>query len=492
MFTSNSVFDNTIFLRYDKIMKLRALNSCSFAQCHGFFRYIWVIFLFTACASVPRRSPVPEAVTPAVFSSSGEVVLDARWWLSLHDAHLNALMDQALVNNPGLLATYERLAQAKAVAKKDGAGQFPTLDVRAGADRTTRRNAGVTTSTNNWSVGASAGYEVDLWGRVRSTAQAARLDMRASEADLKAAGMTLSASVANAWYRLVEQQAQVDLLTEQLAINEQIQELINLRFKRGLVRAADVLRQRQFAEATRGQMALARSRKSVLAHQLAILLGQPPLFGVADSTANLINLSPLPQVGVPADLIQRRPDIQAAFFDVMAADKRVASAVADRFPRLSLSGQATSSDSRVGGLFKDWLFNFSANLVGPLIDGGRRRAEVARTKAIVNERLQVYGQVVLNSLAEVEDALVQEAEQAVYLESLEKQLILSEQVIVRARDNYTSGGADYLRVLDALQTHQQLERTHLTAKRELIGYRVDLCRALGGGWEMVGQERVMK
>jgi len=453
---------------------------------------VFLVCAITGCASVPRRTPVPEGVTPVAFSSSGEAVLDARWWLSFQDTHLNALMDQALVNNPGLLATYERLAQAQAVAKKDGAGQFPTLDGRAEADRTTRRTAGVTTSTNEFSVGATVGYEVDLWGRVRSTAQAARLDVRASEADLKAAGMTLSASVANAWYRLVEQQKQVDLLANQLAINEQIQELVNLRFKRGLVRAADVLRQRQFAEATRGQMALARSRKAVLAHQLAILLGQPPLFGVADSMANLIDLPVLPHVGVPADLIQRRPDIQSAFFDVMAADKRVASAVADRFPRLSLSGQATSSDSRVGGLFEDWLFNFSANLVGPLIDGGRRRAEVARTKAIVNERLQVYGQVVLNSLAEVEDALIQEAEQTVYLESLAKQLVLSEQVIVRARDNYTSGGADYLRVLDALQTHQQLERTYLAAKRELIGYRVDLCRALGGGWEMVGQEQVMR
>lgn len=454
------------------------------------FRHIWIMLLIfvSACASVPRRTPVPN-VTPDQFSVSGEETLEGQWWLSFGDDQLNVLMDQALKKNPGLLATYERLAQAKAVAKKDGAAQFPELNGRVEADRTTRRTAGVTTSTNEWSAGVTASYELDLWGRVRSTAQAARLDVMASEMDLRAAGMTLSASVANTWYQLVEQQAQVDLLVSQVAINEQIQELVSLRFKRGLVRAADVLRQRQFVESTRGQMALARSRKAVLMHQLAILLGQPPLSVVADSMAQLIVLSPLPQVGVPADLIQRRPDIQAAFYDVMAADKRVASAVADRFPRLSLSGQATSSSGSVSGLFEDWVFNLSANLVGPLIDGGRRRAEVARTRAIVNERLHIYGQVVLASLADVENALVQETEQKVYLESLEKQLVLSEQVILRARDNYTSGGADYLRVLDALQTHQQLERSYLIAKREWIAYRIALCRALGGGWEMKRQEQ---
>lgn len=448
-------------------------------------RLLWVVLLIFAgaCASVPRRTPVPE-MTSKRFSVSGQVDLDARWWLSFGDAHLNALMDQALTHNPGLLAMYERLAQAKAVAKKEGAAQFPSLDGRAEFDRTTRRNAGVNTSATDWSAGVTASYEVDLWGRVRSTAQAARLDMLASEMDLRTAGMTLSASVATVWYQFLEQEAQVDLLANQVEINAQVQELVSLRFKRGLVRAADVLRQRQFVEATRGQMALARSRRAVLAHQLAILLGQPPLSEVADSTAQLITLPALPQVGLPADLIQRRPDIQAAFYDVMAADKRVASAVADRFPRLSLSGQATSSAGNVGGLFENWLFNFSANLVGPLIDGGRRGAEVARTRAIVNERLHIYGQTVLASLAEVENALVQETEQKVYLESLEKQLVLSEQGIMRARDNYTSGGADYLRVLDALQTHQQLQRTYLTAKREWIFYRIALCRALGGGWDM--------
>jgi NodT family efflux transporter outer membrane factor (OMF) lipoprotein len=469
---------------FTRPQKHRRLTPCS---------SLWIAILVwvSACASASHRAVLPEG-TPERFSASGQAPLDVRWWLRFEDEHLNALMDRALVNNPGLLATRQRLAQARAVARKDGADQFPSVDMRGGFDRTTRRDPGLTATTKTWSAGVEAGYEIDLWGRARSDAQAANLDVRASESDLQTAAITLSANVGNTWYRLAEQHRQVALLANQLAINEQIRELVSLRFKRGLVRAADVLRQRQFAESTRGQMALARSRRAVLEHQLAILLGLPPLSAVADSTADLVSVPPLPDVGLPADLILRRPDIKKAFFNVMAADKRVASAIAERFPRLSLSGQATSSANSPGGLFEAWLFRLSGNLIGPLIDGGRRKAEVTRTKAVVAEGVQVYGQVVLGALAEVEDALVQETEQAVYLESLARQLVLSEQVILRVRDSYTSGGADYLRVLDALQTHQQLERTYLIAKRERIEYRIALCRTLGGGWDLATQEHVTK
>ena len=168
----------------------------------------------------------------------------------------------------------------------------------------------------------------------------------------------------------------------------------------------------------------------------------------------------------------------------MAADRRVGAAVANRYPKLSLTAGVSSSPEYLRDLFDNWIASLAANLVAPLFDGGERKAEVTRTKAVVEEKLNDYGQAILDAIGEVEDALAQEAEQRAYIASLEKQLDLSSTVLERMRDRYLSGNVDYISVLDTLSTHQDLERTHLTAQRKLIEYRVNLCRALAGGWRM--------
>ena len=126
----------------------------------------------------------------------------------------------------------------------------------------------------------------------------------------------------------------------------------------------------------------------------------------------------------------------------------------------------------------------AANLVAPLIDGGARAAEVRRTEAVLSERINRYGQTILEAFGEVEDALAQEARQREYLRSLEKQLELSSAALRRIRQGYLQGTNDYLRVLDAISTDQELQRTYLAARRTLIQQRIVLCRALGGGWKM--------
>ena len=197
-------------------------------------------------------------------------------------------------------------------------------------------------------------------------------------------------------------------------------------------------------------------------------------------------LPDLPRTGLPADLIRRRPDIRRAYYRILAADRRVAAAVADRFPRLSLSAQVTTSGERTRDLFDNWVSSLAANLLGPIIDGGTLAAEVDRTRAVASEKLHDYGQAVVEALGEVEDSLVREKRQLTYMDSLDVQLKLSGRAMERVRERYTKGAEDYLRVLDALLTHQKLQRTRLTASRDLVQYRIDLCRALGGGWDAVG------
>jgi outer membrane protein TolC len=183
-------------------------------------------------------------------------------------------------------------------------------------------------------------------------------------------------------------------------------------------------------------------------------------------------------------LIHRRPDIVRAYRAIEAADKRVAAAVADQYPRISIAASAETSAVRVSDLFDDWAANLLGNLAGPLFDAGLRKAEVERTRAVVSESINAYGQAVLQAIREVEDAIHQEAYQRQYIDSLVRQLELAGQVYEQTRQRYLSGQLDYLRVLESLISRQTLERNELTARRVLVERHIDLCRSLAGGWEM--------
>ena len=247
----------------------------SSTRVQGFLRRgLWltcVLLLVTGCTTVPVRDPV--AITmPAEFSGSGADLLPEHWWESFGDAVLDRLIEQALAQNFSLQSVWARLDQAAAVERIARAELYPSLDVDGSAGRSWSHNSRGTT-TNTYSVGAMAGYEFDLWGRIDSSSEAATLDRQASEAELTAAAISLSAEVASTWYQLVEQYGQQALVSSQLETNTRVLELITLRFRRGKVGATDVLQQRQLAESNRGELANVQSLIGVLEHRLAILLG---------------------------------------------------------------------------------------------------------------------------------------------------------------------------------------------------------------------------
>ena len=444
-----------------------------------------LMLLIGACATQVREFPPPVNV-PTAFSASGTRPLADRWWLDFDDPELNALMEEALSANLTLQLAWDRLAQVEAIAKQQGAPLYPSLDANADlAGAWTRRtftNGNLRTdSQSDVVLGIAASYELDLWGRIRATRDAAALEQRATAQDVQATAITITAQVASTWYQVTEQVGQLNLLDEQIATNAQVLELVTLRFRQGQAGAADVLRQRQLVEATRGERIQVASQAEVLSHQLAVLLGQPPRVRPIKRQGTFGALTPLPDTGAPAALVSRRPDIQQAFFDVLAADQRVAAALADRYPRISL---VASSEADLRDVVDNWMATLAANLLAPVFDGGRRAAEVDRTQAVVSQRLHEYGQRILDAFIEVENALVQETQQRQLIDSLDRQLDLSQRTVDQLRNRYTKGAVGYLDVLNALLTHQALQRNRLTAQRQLLEFRINLCRALGGGWKL--------
>ncbi len=448
----------------------------------------------TLCSCWPkvRQTDVNSVIaTEKAFSLSGSAKIPDKWWTALDDAELNKLIESALRENLDLIATWDRLAEAQATARRSDAGLYPSLTGDGGASRTrteTHKGPGGfgapagTTYTSNFSLGLVAAYEVDLWGRVRSTSDAAGLDLLASQEDLDAAAISLTAEVARVWFALLESRQQLALLDSQIETSKQILELVELRFGLGKVPAIDMLQQKQQLESKRAEKARTDSVRGVLVHQLAVLLGKAP--GKFKAPGGLLpkSLPQLPDTGLSADLIRRRPDVRSAHYRVAAANKRVAAAIADRFPRVSLSVQAGTSTTRVRDLFDNWFATLAANLTAPILDGDARAAEVDRSKAVASRQLHGYAQKILLAIKEVEDALVRESRQRSYIDSLQKQLVLSQDVIAKTRQRYANGdrAVDYLRILATLESHQRLQRTILQARRELIDFRVSLYRALAG------------
>lgn len=437
-----------------------------------------------ACASVPDVKPPVEV--PPTFSTEGVRPRAQRWWEDLDDPSLSKLVEDALADNLDLAIVWDRLAQSRAIARREGALLWPELDGDAGASTTrfSESAAGTGRHVDDFRLGLMLSWELDVFGRLRATRDAAGYDAEVSASDVRAAAIALAGEVAMQWYSFVEQTRQLGLLDDQIRTNEAVLTLVTMSFRSGQAGAADVLRQRQLVEQRQGEREQVAAQVEVAAHALAVLLGRPPMEMTLPAAETLPVPGPVPQTGLSSALLERRPDVRSAYLAVLATDRRLAAARADRYPRLSLSASGAYNSSELADILDNWMAELAASLVAPLFDAGRRQAEVDRTRAVLSERIHTYGQVILGSLREVEDALVQERQQRRLIESLEAQLTLARQTLERLRDRYVKGATDYLDVLAALSSQQELERSVVTARRQLLDFRIALHRALAGGFPL--------
>ena len=412
------------------------------------------------------------------FSIAGDASIPQKWWTVFEDGALNDTLENALRDNFSLEALWQRLQAAEAVVSRESAAQRPEVDAIANIQHDGGDNRGAESELR---LGLQAGYEVDLWKRIQSSVEAEEFRKQATQADYQTASLTLAAEIVETWFELTEARLQLNLLVEQLDTNRKVLQLLKARFANGQIRSTDVLRQRQLLEATQEQHIIVDAQMALLQHQLRILVGRPPQSDYMPKLTGLPALPPLPDTGLPSDLVQRRPDVRRAMLLVRAADHDIAAAVKDRYPRLNLSASLFSITNTPEQIIGDWIGEVAAELIGPLIDGKRRQSEVDRTQAIARQRLAEYGQTVLDAFVEVEDALTQEQRQETRIQSLKEQMKLAGQIYKRLRIEYLNGVTDYIEVLRALNNEQRLQRDLLSARRSLLTFRVALYRALAGG-----------
>lgn len=414
------------------------------------------------------------------FSLSGQTDAPDEWWLAFKDKELHALIDSALYANLPLNTAWHQMEEAGAMVGVVSSERVPEifLQLQSGISRPEPDFVG----GENTQLSLRSDYEVDLWGRIRHAVHAEEYRFKASYFDYKTAAISLAGEIALTWFRLKATKFQLQLAEEQVQTNEQVLALIRARFASGQVRGVDILRQQQLMENTKEQKIGFELQMELLENQLSVLLGQPPGRGF-EVTAQLPTLPPLPRTGIPLQLVNRRPDVESAYYRLQAADRELAAAISSKYPRLTFSLNAAIRSNTLTGLFESQAASVSSSLLAPIFYGGRLNAEVDRAEAFRQQLLNDYGQTVLLAFQEIENALVQETKLQEQIKVIEEQVQLAERTFQQLKTEYLNGSIAYLDVLVTLDQEQQLRRELIDAQLELLETRVALYRALAGGFE---------
>jgi multidrug efflux system outer membrane protein len=441
--------------------------------------------LATGCAVGPEfKDPVvaaPDAYRTQVMPP--EAIDDLRWWALFDDPLLYDLVTTALENNRDLKIAVSRIEQARATVGFTRADQYPRVDGEAGA-RIGNFNGGSRSSdtTSTVYLAAPLNWEIDFWGKFKRSTEAAQADLMASEFGLKSVQLALIADVATTYYQLLDFHRRLDISTSTLASRLKSLEIIQQRFDQGIIAELDVNQaqiQKEIAAAAipSYQRSIAKSE-----NRLAILLGRLP--EMVRIKKNLGGTQPpeIP-VGLPSDIIERRPDIVQARYLLKAQTEKIGVAEALRLPAISLTGALGVASTDLGAVTTeggDW--SIGGRLLGPIIDFGKNKRRVEIEEQKTQQALYQYENTVLTAFREVEDALVEIATYRKELAAVDRQQKAAKNANGLSKERYDKGVASYLEVLDTERTLFSAELQQSDLQQRYRNAYVNLFKALGGGW----------
>ncbi|PJG49013.1 RND transporter [Sphingobium sp. LB126] len=472
------------------------------------YRIGWITgtaLTLSACAAGPDyRAPAPATLgVPPVYSQGETGAVDeaglASWWTRLGDPTLSGLIDRAIANNLDIVQAQARLRQARESLRQARAAFLPQVNGSASGGRNySNQDAGgrldpsgnpIGGGSSNWSssysVGANASWQVDLFGELSRSAQAARADLAASGYDLANVRMTIISELVTNYVQARLAQEQLRVARETQAIQQDNYRIAVWRLQAGLVSSLDEQQAKaQLAQTNATIPQLEASLRGSL-NRIAVLTGQAP----GEATRTLETPAPIPTastqiaVGIPADTLRQRPDVRSAERALAAATARIGVAQAQLYPSLGISGNIGTTSNSFKDLFSLITGGIFANVAQLIFDGGRLASQVRSQRAATEGAFAAYKQSVLTALEDVENAMASlssaRARKAAFATAYEA----SNNAAIMARSQYQSGLIDF-------QTLSQTENTLLSARNSLAAAQSDevlaiaqLYNALGGGWQ---------
>ncbi len=436
----------------------------------------------------------PEVAAPtawkeaAVASRTNTAVLPPEWWRVFGDPDLDAYEARAVAANQDLKHAVARVTEARALARVSRAARYP--EITAGSSYSHDRSSGnaepvpPTLEADTFRSTFDLGYELDVWGRVRRSIEAADADTSAVAAEFRVVLLTLTADVARHYQSIRALDDEARVVEATVAVRRDAVQLQTTRYQAGLINEVDVTRARTELATVEAEGHAIRRARAAMEHALAVLCGVPP----AEFTVAVRSGPPTPPEmppGLPSSLLQRRPDIVSAERGLEAANARIGVAKAAFFPTIKLTGAAGVASADLGTLV-NWpsrLASFGPSVSVPVFQGGRNRANLKAAEARREQALATFRGSVLNAFREVEDSLSDLATLAAQAEAVSRAVASARDTVTLASERYQRGLSSYLEVVDAERAALQAERQNTQLRGQRAVATILLAKALGGGWD---------
>jgi len=442
------------------------------------------------------RPPVePPATFKSLAPTGDQLVVPEEWWRLYGDAELDRLIATANASNQMLRLAVARVDEARALARVAASYRYPTITVSGTYARQRTSGNRVSTVTgqpvagnatfNDWLVPVDLGYEVDVWGRVRRSLQAARAQAVATKDDEAVVRLAVQTDVAQYYYTLRLLDAQSEILTQTVASYQEQIRLLTVQVNAGLASPVVLNQAQAQLQATLAQQIDVARARSDQEHALAILCGQPAPSFTVPPHALQESAPPAVPPGLPAALLLRRPDVAEAEQNIVAANAQVGVATANFYPTVGLTGAAGFESGAIQSLFtwQSALWSLAEGLTAPVFQGGRLRANLEATKALYRQTVAAYTNQVLIAYGDVEDALTDLHALTGEAANLREAVAASQNYLRLAQVQYRNGLVDYLTVIDAERTLLANQLAFSQAINLQMGASIHLIKALGGGWQ---------
>jgi multidrug efflux system outer membrane protein len=458
-----------------------------------------LLMVSTVGCTVGPRYKRPTAQVPDTWKGEGpwqtaapkDAIPKGSWWEVFHDADLNQLEQQLLQANQSLTASRDRLLEARSQARIVSAAFFPTLSTDPGGLREefsqNRAFAGGELppfTQNNFNVPFSASYEVDLFGRVRRNLEAANASLQASAADLENVRLVLTAELAADYYNLRESDREIGVVRQSVEIQQKGLDLVNRRHDGGVASGLEVAQQAALLDSTATQLQLVLQQRAQYEHAIAVLLGKPASsFSVTEAPFSAI--PPAIPTGLPSEILERRPDVAANERQMAFENAQVGIAMTAFYPHISLNGSGGWQSSDIATLVNapSAMWALGGDLLQPVLNGGRNRANLALTRSAYDESVANYRESVLEAFQQVEDGLSGLALLAQASKTQQQAVTDSRRALDIANDRYVGGVTTYLDVITAQATLLTNERLATQLLGQQMTTSVFLVKALGGAWD---------